>query len=172
MLIDKYGRKITYLRVSVTERCNFNCTYCSSTDPTESVNEVSLEYYLRIIKVLSHLGINRIRLTGGEPFLRTDFVEFISEIKKLNIDVAITTNASLLSESIITKLDKLNIKRFNVSLDTLNKNRFYEITKTRLLNRVIENIKILSSYDINLKLNCVIMKSINSDEVEEFIEFA
>lgn len=173
MLVDSFGRKITYLRVSVTDKCNFNCIYCSSTKSCpEQVNTVKLEQFLKVIKIFSVLGITRVRLTGGEPFLKDGIVHFISQLRKLNLEVAITTNASLLNEGLIDELSQLGVKKYNISLDTINNEKFYSVTKTNMFKQVLNNIKLLSSKNVELKLNTVLLRGINIDEVTQLIEFA
>lgn len=173
-LKDKFGRKITYLRLAVTDRCNFNCQYCMPLSNTIFVPKKELLSYkemYRITRILSELGVNKIRLTGGEPFVRKDFIAFLEKLtfnKKLK-EINITTNGSLI-ESYISKLEALGIKAVNLSIDSLKEEKFAEITKKNALKKVIKTYKKLLQSKITLKLNIVVQAGINTDEIIDFIE--
>ncbi len=169
-LIDKFGRRINYLRVSITPNCNFRCIYCARENI--SLPEHPIEEYLKIIKVATSLGITQLRITGGEPFLRTDIMDFLLELSKLNLKIGITTNASLIHEKHIDTLAKLNIKKFNISLDTLNKKKFKQITGKDSLETVLENIKMLKTISKEVKINTVVLNNVNIEDIVPLIHFA
>jgi len=127
-----------------------------------------------VIKVFSKLGITKIRITGGEPLICTGITEFIAELKKLNLEIGITTNASLLNDKILTQIVNLGVTRFNISLDTTDRNKFEFITKTKFYDQVINNFKLFTKFNLILKLNCVVLKNINSDieDIINLINFA
>jgi len=169
---DCFQRKIDYLRVSVTDRCNLRCFYCM---PKEGVEWQSCQDILRyeeiekIISVALELGINKIRLTGGEPLVRKDILSFIKTIAQMEglQDLAMTTNATILSEKAFA-LKEAGLKRVNVSLDTLNQETFREITGFDLLNNVLKGIdKALEAGLTPLKINMVLMKQINEKDALE-----
>ena len=131
-LIDKFGRKISYLRLAVTDRCNLRCQYCMPAKGIDIVNRKELLSYkemYRITRVLSELGVNKVRLTGGEPFVRKNFVNFLESLsfnKNLQ-EINITTNGALIANH-IHKLEALNINSINLSIDSLRKDKFKKIT--------------------------------------------
>ncbi|OAG27839.1 GTP 3',8-cyclase MoaA [Thermodesulfatator autotrophicus] len=172
MLIDSHGRKITYLRVSITDRCNLRCFYCSSKDsfaklPAEEI--LSYEELYRVIQAAVSVGIKRIRLTGGEPLVRKDFVSFIANLAKIPglEDLALTTNGLLLA-SLAESLKKAGLRRVNISLDTLDRERYKEICGVDALDEVLSGIKKALEVGFSpVKINMVIMRGINDDEVVE-----
>jgi cyclic pyranopterin phosphate synthase len=174
-LKDRFGRRHTYLRISVTDRCNLNCIYCApfrkfNLKPREEI--LSLEEIEKILKIFVKLGIKKVRITGGEPLLRKgifDLLQKISKIKGIE-KIGITTNGTLL-KNYIDKLERINIKNLNVSLDTLNKNKFEKITLSDKFYDVLEGINLAILKGFNLKINTVIMKGINDDEIINFIDF-
>lgn len=175
-LIDKHGRTINYLRIAITDRCNLRCQYCMPASGNLFVERKQLltfkEMY-RITRVLSELGINKIRLTGGEPFVRHDFINFLQMLSyndNLN-EINITTNGVLLPKY-LPELEQLpKIKNINLSIDTLNAKRFKEITRQDSFDKVMESLNYLkSSKHLNLKLNFVVQSGINTDEIIDFIE--
>ena len=142
MLIDGFGRKVDYLRVSVTERCNFRCQYCMPEKPFSWVpreNLLSYEDLFKFIKASIDEGIKKVRITGGEPLLREDldfFIKMVFDYKK-DIDLALTTNGYLLSK-MAKKLKDAGLKRVNISLDTLNKETAQKIAQKDVLEKVLE----------------------------------
>ncbi|WP_022854290.1 GTP 3',8-cyclase MoaA [Thermodesulfatator atlanticus] len=170
MLIDKHGRKITYLRVSVTDRCNLRCFYCSSKDaiawlPHEEI--LSYEELLEIVKVAISLGIEKIRLTGGEPLVRKDFVSLVAAISKIPglRDLSLTTNGILLAE-FAEDLKKAGLNRINISLDTLDPKKYKTICGYNKLGDVLRGIdKALEMGFSPVKINTVVMKGLNEDEI-------
>lgn len=173
MLIDNYNRSITYLRLSITDHCNLRCRYCMPLGGVQKMAHGEILRYeelLRLVKLLIRLGIKKVRLTGGEPLVRrgiTDFVRTLGGIDGLQ-EVCLTTNGVLLAEK-IDDLYKAGIRTFNISLDTLDAKRYGEITTRPLWHKVWEAIeKALSFGDIKVKINVVVMKGVNDDEVESF----
>ena len=173
MLIDHYGRQIRYLRVSVTDRCNLRCLYCTHHHfewlPPEEI--LSYEEIYRVVRAAVSLGLERVRLTGGEPLVRRNFVrlvELLSGIRGLR-DLSLTTNGLLLPE-MAQELRKAGLRRVNVSLDTLRPDRFLEITGFDGLSRVLSGIEAALSAGLNpVKINTVIMRGINEDEIPEMV---
>lgn len=174
-LVDKLGRKLTYVRISVTDRCNFRCQYCM---PLEGVEWISHEMIMRyediysLIRILTELGIKKVRFTGGELFVRKDVSNFLRMIRQSfpELMLAITTNASLLSKFIDEIKDlKINL---NVSLDTLNAEKFKYMTRMGNLNDVINGITEWSKLNLPLKINTVLIKGFNEDEIKALADFA
>ncbi len=176
MLIDGYGRKVNYLRVSVTERCNFRCQYCMPEKPFSWVpkeNLLSFEDLFLFIKVGIDEGIDKIRITGGEPLLRADldkFVKMISDYKS-DMDLALTTNGFLLKET-AKSLKDAGLKRINVSLDSLKAGVAMKIAQRDVLVKVLEGIERALHVGLGVKINTVPLKGINDDEVLDLLEFA
>ena len=176
MLIDKFERKVDYLRISVTQRCNFRCQYCMPEKPFEWLPKeeiLSYEEMFSFIKISIDNGIKKIRLTGGEPLVREDLDKLISMIYeyKNDIDLALTTNGYLLKNQ-IQKLKNAGLKRINISLDSLNKETMWYITKKDVLGAVMEGIEAALDAGLFVKLNTVVMKNINDFEIIELYEFA
>lgn len=176
-MIDNYGRNINYLRVSVTDRCNLRCIYCMPEQGIISKNHediLSFEDILKIVKAAASLGINKIRYTGGEPLVRKNIDKLIYETSKISgiEDIAITTNGILLSD-MAEDLKKAGLRRVNISLDTLNKDKFKSITRIGDLSKVIESIeKCLKLGLTPVKINTVLMKGINDNEFDEFLNLS
>ncbi len=175
VLMDKFNRKITYLRISVTDRCNLNCFYCKprrevSLFPKEEI--LSYEEIIKIVKIARQLGIIHFRITGGEPLLRRDIVYFLKEISKLKIDFSLTTNGIYLLEY-AEKLKSIGLKRINVSLDTLDVKKYELVTGYPYLHKVLEGIKLARELGFSpIKINTVIMKGVNNNEIDNFIIWA
>ncbi len=175
-LLDKFGRQITYLRLAVTDRCNLRCQYCMPAQGIDIVNRKQLLSYkemYRITRVLSELGVNKVRLTGGEPFVRKDFVNFLESLSfndKLN-EINITTNGALIS-NYIQELEKMNINSINLSIDSLHKEKFAIITRRDVFENVVETLELLEKSNLNLKLNVVVQSGFNTDEIIDFIELS
>ena len=169
MKID--NRKINYLRISITDRCNFNCKYCVPKGPSLQVSHdkiASYEEILKLVDVAVDLGITKIRITGGEPFVRKgifNFLEQLCQIKELN-DISITTNASLLTHEKLKRLWDMGIRRLNFSLDTLNSDKFSYITGKDQFNKVFDTILFANKVGFSpIKINAVILKDINDNEI-------
>ena len=175
-LIDSYGREIIYLRVSLTDRCNFRCIYCSPAEKKfhfiEHEQILRFEEILEIASAAVEMGITKIRLTGGEPLVRRGVVDFIRELKQINglEDLSMTTNGFFLSE-MAQSLKDAGLDRVNVSLDSLDRGKFKDITGFDSLARVLKGIDAALKLGLTpVKINAVLLKDINDDEVEDFIK--
>ena len=172
ILTDGYGRKHNYLRISLVEKCNLRCTYCMPSEgvqlsPREELMSASEVY--EIAKVFVSHGVDKIRLTGGEPLLRKDFGEIVEHLSSLPVSLAITTNGVLL-DRYIDVLKKAGVNKLNISIDTLNPDRFKGLTLRDQFHRVMKNIDLAIEEGFNVKLNVVLIKGQNEDEIIEFIE--
>ncbi|MFT7823923.1 MAG: GTP 3',8-cyclase MoaA [Sulfurimonas sp.] len=175
MLIDGHGRTVNYLRVSVTERCNFRCQYCMPEKPFSWVpkeNLLSFEELFLFIKAAIDEGVNKIRITGGEPLLREDLDRFIKMIHdyKPDIDLALTTNAFLLP-SAAQKLKDAGLKRLNISLDSLKSEVAAKIAQKDVLAEVLKGIDKALEVGLGVKINMVPLKGINDDEILDVMEY-
>ncbi|MCJ8326153.1 MAG: GTP 3',8-cyclase MoaA [Campylobacterales bacterium] len=175
MLIDGHGRKVDYLRVSVTERCNFRCQYCMPEKPFSWVpkeNLLSYEDLFKFIKVGIDEGIRKVRITGGEPLLREGLDKFINMIYKYDntLDLALTTNAFLLPRA-AQKLKDAGLRRINVSLDSLKEDVAAKIAQKNVLKTVLKGIDKANEVGLKIKVNCVPMKGINDDELVDILEY-
>lgn len=172
ILEDNFGRQHTYLRISITERCNFRCTYCM---PAEGIllspksHIMTKDEIIGIAKVFVDHGVTKIRLTGGEPLVRKDFLEIIEELSALNVELAISSNGVLL-DKYLEDFKRLKINKLNISLDTLNKDQFKRVTRRDEFNRVFKNIKTCIEEGFEVKLNYVAKKDDNLSEIINFIE--
>ncbi len=176
LLQDKFGRQITDLRISVTDRCNFRCVYCRSADPENHMASSSLlrwEEFDRLARILVGMGIRKIRVTGGEPLVRDGVEDFIARLHALGVpDLSLTTNAHLLAER-CGRLVAAGLNRINISLDSLDQARFEKITRTKSFHNVIAGIDAAQASPLRpVKVNAVLVRGINDDEVEAFAEFA
>ncbi len=176
MFIDKFGRKINYLRIAVTDKCNLRCHYCM---PENGMNFLpnhkllSYEEIIRIVKLCSSNGVNKIRITGGEPFLRKDIMILfrgLSEIDAIE-KIAITTNGTLITPH-LDELKSLGISSINLSIDSLDEKRFFEITKRDALTKVMHCMEQMLEKGFSLKLNCVVMKDSNIDDIIPMVKLA
>ena len=175
MLIDGHGRKVNYLRVSVTERCNFRCQYCMPEKPFSWVpkeNLLSFEELFLFIKAAMDEGVNKIRITGGEPLLREDLDKFVKMINDHNpdVDLAMTTNGFLLSEA-AQRLKDAGLKRLNISLDSLKPDVAAKIAQKDVLTHVLEGIDKALEVGLKVKLNMVPLKGINDDEIIDILDY-
>ena len=175
MLIDGFGRKVDYLRVSVTERCNFRCQYCMPEKPFSWVpreNLLSYEDLFKFIKASIDEGIKKVRITGGEPLLRENLDVFIKMVfdYKNDIDLALTTNGFLLPK-VAQKLKDSGLKRINISLDTLNQATAAKIAQKDVLETVLKGIQAAADAGLKIKINCVPIKGINDNDVLDVLEF-
>jgi cyclic pyranopterin phosphate synthase len=173
-LVDAFNRKITYMRISVTDRCNLKCTYCVPSCGTTSnlpYQEIlTWEEILRIVRVASRNGLNKIRITGGEPLVRRGVIDFIAELNKIEglRDIAMTTNGVLLRNH-AKDLKKAGLRRLNISLDTFDPQKFALITKGDCFERVWEGIQEAERVGFDpLKINCVVTRGANDHEVVDF----
>ncbi|MGI2258551.1 GTP 3',8-cyclase MoaA [Shewanella sp. GXUN23E] len=175
-LVDRFGRRVEYLRLSVTDRCDFRCVYCMSEDPCFLPREqvLSLEELAQIARAFTELGVSKIRLTGGEPLVRSDCVELVSMISSLPglKELSMTTNGSRLSK-LARPLKQAGLDRLNISLDTLNPERFSALTRNGKLERVVAGIDAAIAAGFQrIKLNAVVLKGQNDDEVLDLVEFS
>ena len=176
MLIDPFQRKISYVRISVTDRCDFRCTYCMSEEmqflPKKDL--LSLEELERLSSVFIELGVKKIRITGGEPLVRKNILHLINGVgKKIGKgleELTVTTNGSQL-ERYAKDLFKNGVKRINISLDTLDKNKFKLITKIGDFNKVIRGINAAKEAGMKIKINTVALKSINDNEILNLVNW-
>lgn len=174
MLKDKFGRKIDYLRLAVIDRCNLRCTYCM---PEEGLawqakkDLMSQEEMVRICKIFTDLGISKIRITGGEPFLRKDLIQFLENISTLdNLEnIAITTNG-INTQKFIPDLKRLGINAINLSLDTLDREKFKTITRRDEFEKVLETLDLLIRENFQIKINAVVMDGVNIDDIIPLVE--
>ncbi len=175
MLIDSYDRVVDYLRVSVTERCNFRCQYCMPEKPFSWVpkeNLLSFEELFEFMKIAIDEGVKKIRITGGEPLLREDLDKFIKMIYEYEpkVDLAMTTNAFLLKGT-AQKLKDAGLKRINVSIDTLKPEIAKQIAQKDVLKNVLEGVDEALKVGLKVKVNMVPMKSINAEEIIDVLEY-
>lgn len=173
MLLDPYKRKINYLRISVTDRCNLRCRYCMPEEgiPLISHEEIlTYEEMLRVVRVFATQGISKVRLTGGEPLVRKGIVDFISRLSQIEQikDLSLTTNGILLKE-FAQDLKQAGLKRINISLDSLKKERFLQITRKDDFERVRGGIEEALRVGLSpIKINMVAIQGLNDDEIESF----
>ncbi len=178
MLVDRYGRTIETLRVSITDRCNFRCVYCSIGEKTTFLPKeriVSFEEIEKIVKIMVDLGIKRVKITGGEPLVRRDIQSLIKKISTMEniVDLSLTTNGSLLTEDMVNKLVNSGLTRINISLDSLNPETFSRITGGGNLDNVLQGINYsLKAGFKAVKINTVLIKGINDGEIFELFNFA
>ncbi|MRJ06316.1 MAG: GTP 3',8-cyclase MoaA [Epsilonproteobacteria bacterium] len=176
MLIDSFNRKIDYIRVSVTSRCNFRCLYCMPNTPMDwepRENLLSYEELFQFLKVAIDEGVKKVRLTGGEPLIRRDIEKFVEMLRNYapDLEIALTTNGYYLPE-LAEKLKKAGLNRVNISLDSLQRERVRKIAQKEALEKILAGIDKALEVGLGVKLNSVIMKGVNSDEVVDLLEFA
>ncbi|MFQ5867711.1 MAG: GTP 3',8-cyclase MoaA [bacterium] len=173
-LVDSYSRKIDYLRISVTDRCNLRCFYCMPAWGIERVpSEEILKYeeLIEIVKCARDLGIGKFRITGGEPLVRKGIIGFIEKLAGLGIDFSLTTNGILLNKY-AQNLFNAGLSRINISLDTLKEIRFNRITGGGDIREVFSGIDAVRKLNFSpVKINVVVMRRINEDEITDFIEW-
>ncbi len=174
-LVDRFNRQVNYVRLSVTDRCDFRCVYCMAEDmefaPKSEV--LSLEELYQVARAFSELGVEKIRLTGGEPLIRNNvmsLVERLGELPGLN-QLAVTTNGSQL-QRLAPALKQAGVQRINVSLDSLNPRKFRHLTRYGNLDQVIAGIDAALAEGFRVKLNAVILKGRNEDEAVDLVRFA
>ncbi|MGM0773557.1 GTP 3',8-cyclase MoaA [Marinobacter sp.] len=174
-LTDRFGRTVNYVRLSVTDRCDFRCVYCMAEEMTFLPRQqvLTLEEIARVARTFVSLGTEKIRLTGGEPLVRKDILELVKEIGSYGLrDFAMTTNGSQLP-TMAEPLRKAGLKRLNISLDSLDADKFHRITRTGRLSQVLDGIDAAKEAGFEgIKLNTVVMKGGNDQEVPELVEFA
>jgi molybdenum cofactor biosynthesis protein A len=169
LLLDNHGRKINYLRLAVTDRCNLRCFYCM---PEEGLNWLSrkelmtYEEMLQACTLLVKMGIEKIRITGGEPFVRKDIMQLLTALSKLDglKELSITTNGVLTAPH-VADLKKIGVRSVNLSLDTLDANRFFTITRRDEFANVMETMEELLKHDMEVKINTVVMAGKNTQDI-------
>lgn len=173
-LVDNFERQISYVRLAVTDRCNLRCQYCMPAHGIEIAPRADLltfkEMY-RIIRVLTELGVTKVRLTGGEPFVRKDFIKFLEMLSYNDLleTINITTNGAMIVKH-ISALEKMEkVKNINLSIDSLQKEKFYQITRRDVFPEVYETFELLEKSSLNLKLNVVVQSGFNTDEIVDFV---
>jgi cyclic pyranopterin phosphate synthase len=176
MLHDKFGRQITDLRISITDRCNFRCVYCRSADPENYRDHdeiLSWPELDRLATIFRSLGIRKIRITGGEPLVREGVEDYIARLHAMGVeDLSMTTNGHLLAER-CERLLAAGLRRINISLDSLASERFERITRTKSFSTVMQGIEAAQKSRLApAKVNAVLVRGLNDDEVESFAEFA
>jgi cyclic pyranopterin phosphate synthase len=187
-LRDKFGRAITDLRVSVTDRCNYKCVYCRTGNEGAQYTELAIADYLRMVGRFVSLGVEKVRLTGGEPLLRHGLVEMVSELSKMHtaympdglhtdighpLDIALTTNGHLL-EGLAQPLKDAGLNRITVSMDAVDGETFAAITRVpRSFDRVMAGIRQAKAVGLGpVKVNCVLLRGFNDSQIEQFAEFS
>jgi cyclic pyranopterin phosphate synthase len=179
-LRDNYGRAITDLRVSVTDRCNYRCVYCRTGNDGAQYAELPHDDYLRMIRLFVGLGIEKVRLTGGEPLLRAGLIDLVAELSRLRpafgdarLDIALTTNGHLLAE-MAEPLKRAGLSRITVSMDAVDPETFSAITRVpRSFNRVLAGIRAATMAGLGpVKVNCVLLRGFNDSQIEAFAEFS
>ncbi|WP_367694946.1 GTP 3',8-cyclase MoaA [Helicobacter pylori] len=176
MLVDSFNRVIDYIRVSVTKQCNFRCQYCMPTTPLDFFDDeelLPLDNVLEFLKIAIDEGVKKIRITGGEPLLRKGLDEFIAKLHAYNNEVALvlSTNGFLLKK-MAKDLKNAGLSRVNVSLDSLKSDRVLKISQKDALKNALEGIEESLKVGLKIKLNTVVMKSVNDDEILELLEYA
>lgn len=172
ILKDSFGRNHNYLRISLTEKCNLRCTYCMPAEGvplSPSPALMTADEIYEIAKVFVANGVDKIRLTGGEPLVRKDFTTIIEKLSTLDVSIAMTTNAVNI-DRYISELKKSKVSIINVSLDTLIADRFQEMTLKPNFEKVIKNLYLLIDEGFQIKLNVVLLKGTNDSEILDFIE--
>jgi cyclic pyranopterin phosphate synthase len=177
-LQDKHGRFITDLRVSITDRCNYKCVYCRTGNEGAQYSELPFADYLRLVRIFVGSGIEKVRLTGGEPLLRNGLVDFVRDLAKLRtlngdkLDLAITTNGHLLSE-LVQPLKDAGLRRATISMDAVDPEKFARITRVpNGYDSVLAGIRAAKRAGLEpVKVNCVLLRGFNEDQIFEFARF-
>ncbi len=186
-LTDSHGRAITDLRISVTDRCNYKCVYCRTGEEGINFTELPIEHYLRMIRIFVSLGVEKVRITGGEPLLRAGLVDMVAELAQMRttypslesgeadqlLDIALTTNGHLL-EAMAAPLKAAGLSRITVSMDAVDSETFTRITRVpRSFERVLAGIRAARDAGLGpVKVNCVLLRGFNEDQIERFAEFS
>src|SRR5216683_5829344 len=178
-LSDKFGRAITDLRISITDRCNYKCVYCRTGNEGALYGDLPFADYLRMARVLTRLGIQKVRITGGEPLLRRGVVDFVRELAKLRttngeeLDIALTTNGHLLAD-MARPLKDAGLRRVTVSMDAVDPDGFARITRVPTgFAHVLAGVRAARGVGLDpVKINCVLMRGFNDDQIVPFGKFA
>lgn len=176
MLIDNHGRPINYLRLAVTDRCNLRCFYCMPEEGIQYLPKphlLSYEEMIRLVTILSEMGVNKVRITGGEPFLRRDIMPFLWKLSEIEgiTKINVTTNG-VLTAPLVPELKKLGVSSVNLSLDSLDPQRFFEITRRDEFHKVWQTLEALQAHDIPVKINTVVMSGKNDEDILSMVELA
>lgn len=169
---DTHGRAHSYLRISITEHCNLRCTYCMPAEGialTPRAHLMTADEIVTIAQTFVNLGVNKIRLTGGEPLVRKDAAVIIQRLGKLGVELTLTTNGIMVHEFIDT-FKEAGITTLNVSIDSLQKDKFNQITRRNYFDKLWENLDLLDANGFQVKLNVVVIKGFNDNEIIDFIE--
>src|SRR3954471_12210745 len=178
-LHDKFERAITDLRISITDRCNYRCVYCRTGNEGAQYADLKLDEYLRMVRVMVSLGIEKVRITGGEPLLRSGIIDFVRRVSLLRtpsdqaLDIAITTNGHLL-EDMAQPLKDAGLSRITVSMDAVDAAKFARITRVpNGFDRVLAGIRAAKRAALDpVKVNCVLLRGFNEDQIVEFAKFS
>lgn len=170
---DQYKRNIHYMRISITDRCNYRCSYCKSFSPLQHTDILSYEEILKVCQSAIQLGIDTFKVTGGEPCARKGYLSFIKSLKELNgcKEVTLTTNGSLFTKEDLDALQEIHLDGINVSIDSLNPEHYKEITQTSDLETVLENVLYAKKIGLYVKINCVLIDELSDAEILELISF-
>lgn len=173
MIADSFGRIHDYLRISLTDNCNFRCFYCmpeEEYDFTPASRLMQTDEIIKLAEIFVANGVKKIRLTGGEPLVRKDAAQIIAALGKLPVELVITTNGTRIAE-MLPVLKEAGIKTINISLDTLQPEKFFMITRRDVFHQVRSNIELLLQHKIKVKVNMVVMKGLNDNEINDFISW-
>ena len=169
---DSHGRGHGYLRISITENCNLRCTYCMPAEGialTPKAHLMTADEIITIAQTFVNLGVNKIRLTGGEPLVRKDAAAIIQRLGKLGVELTLTTNGILVHDFIDT-FKEAGVTTLNVSIDSLQEEKFNQITRRNYFDKFWKNLELLDANGFQLKLNVVVIKGFNDNEIVDFIE--
>lgn len=174
MLTDKFNRVHDYLRISLTDKCNLRCSYCNPVDMPKGyfagMPRMTAEEIDHIVSVFVNEGVKKIRFTGGEPLVRKDAGEIIERLSVYPVELAVSTNGFLVNEY-LDRFKQAGVKSVNVSLDSLNREVFFSITKRDGFNRIMDNIQLLLKHNFQVKINVVVMRNINDHELVDFVRW-
>jgi cyclic pyranopterin phosphate synthase len=173
MITDNFNRVHDYLRISLTDNCNLRCFYCmpdENYDFTPASRLMQADEVRALAEIFVAQGVRKIRLTGGEPFVRKDAAKIISSLAELPVELSITTNGTRLHD-FIDVLSAANVRSLNISLDTLQADKFLLVTRRDLFRQVMDNIELLVEKGFEIKINVVLMKDFNDNEIHDFIEW-
>jgi molybdenum cofactor biosynthesis protein A len=175
-IYDNHGRPISYLRLAVTDRCNLRCFYCMPEEGIKYVDRdelMTFEEMERVVRLLIPLGVNKVRITGGEPFVRKDMMEFLETLTQLPgmEKVNITTNGTL-THQLVPDLKRIGIHSVNLSLDSLDPDRFFAITRRDVFPKVMKTLETLLEYEIPTKINAVVMDGKNIEDILDMVALA
>ncbi|ADT83906.1 GTP 3',8-cyclase MoaA [Thermococcus barophilus] len=171
VLVDRFGRPVTNLRISVTEECNLSCFYCHREGQMKGKRQMTPQEIERIVKVASNLGIKKVKLTGGEPTIRSDIVEIVKRIRPYVVDLSMTTNGTVMHR-LAEELRAAGLDRVNISLDTLDREKYKKITGFDVLPWVLKGIEKSVKLFKLVKLNMVVMRDLNHEEIWDMINYA